>query len=210
MQLQHDEPTRVSTWRAPTSLLSLSLCPSLVAVVLVLRCCCVIVVVGADFLALAVSLALTDWLVAHSTEKRLRIENSQHTKKNAGSRTHEYNEIQHVAHMCVIYENRTRRKNVASWFFNTSAQLAASKTHNCNTNEASRGRRSRRRHNTQFEISLSLLLFPSLSLNSAKSSTRMACKFFCSFCYCCCICCWLSFNCTWVLVGQFKFVFASF
>lgn len=156
MQLQHDEPTRVSTWRAPTSLLSLSLCPSLVAVVLVLRCCCVIVVVvvvGADFLALAVSLALTDCLVAHSTEKRLRSENSQHTKKkNAGSRTHEY-----VAHLCVcvcVWYTKTEReeKNVASWFFNTSAQLAPSKTHNCNTNEASRGRRSRRRHNTQFEI----------------------------------------------------------
>lgn len=133
---------------------SLSLCPSLVAVVLVLRCCCVIVVVvvGADFLALAVSLALTDCLVAHSTEKRLRSENSQHTKKNAGSRTHEY-----VAHLCVcvcVWYTKTEReeKNVASWFFNTSAQLAPSKTHNCNTNEASRGRRSRRRHNTQFEI----------------------------------------------------------
>lgn len=100
---------------------SLSLCPSLVAVVLVLRCCCVIVVVvvGADFLALAVSLALTDCLVAHSTEKRLRSENSQHTKKNAGSRTHEY-----VAHLCVvracvcvIYENRTRRKKCSKLIF---------------------------------------------------------------------------------------------
>lgn len=155
MQLQHDEPTRVSTWRAPTSLLSLSLCPSLVAVVLVLRCCCVIVVVvvGADFLALAVSLALTDCLVAHSTEKRLRSENSQHTKKK---RRLTYSRIRRTlvrACVCVWYTKTEREeKNVASWFFNTSAQLAPSKTHKCNTNEASRGRRSRRRHNTQFEI----------------------------------------------------------
>lgn len=97
--------------------LSLSLCPSLVAVVLVLRCCCFIVVVGADFLALAVSLALTDWLVAHSTEKRLRSENSQHTKKKTQAHvlTNTTNYNTSHTYVCVIYENRTRRKrNVAS------------------------------------------------------------------------------------------------
>lgn len=77
---------------------SLSLCPSLVAVVLVLRCCCVIVVVvGADFLALAVSLALTDCLVAHSTEKRLRSENSQHTKKKTQAHV-----LTNTSHTCVL------------------------------------------------------------------------------------------------------------
>lgn len=156
MQLQHDEPTRVSTWRAPTSLLSLSLslsgCSSIGVALLLCYCCCC-----RCWLSGTCCFARTYWLLGGTQhgEAPQKREFSTHKKKNAGSRIHEY-----VAHLCVVrarvcvWYTKTEReeKNVASWFFNTSAQLAPSKTHNCNTNEASRGRRSRRRHNTQFEI----------------------------------------------------------
>lgn len=141
--------------------LSLSGCSSVSVALLLCYCCC------RCWLSGTCCFARTYWLAGgtqHGEAPQNR-EFSTHKKKKTQAHvltnTMKYN----TSHTCVWYTKTEREeKNVASWFFNTSAQLAPSKTHNCNTNEASRGRRSRRRHNTQFEISLSLSFSAPLSL----------------------------------------------
>lgn len=99
MQVQHDEPTRVSTWRAPTSLslsLFLSCCSSVSVALLLCYCCC------RCWLSGTCCFARTYWLVGGTQhgEAPQKREFSTH-KKNAGSRTHEYNKLQHVAHIYI-------------------------------------------------------------------------------------------------------------